>query len=111
MGKPIRDKDALITAKLHYRECAICGTTEGLHVHHILFRSHGGDDVPENLCVLCLYDHDEIHAYKAFAWYALETYIRAERKDVLLYLRQKLGDGSAVFFRRLSSPPITLTPE
>lgn len=32
-----------------------------LHVHHIIFRSKGGSDSPENLVVLCLNCHKKIH--------------------------------------------------
>jgi hypothetical protein len=39
----------------------------GLEVHHITFRSHLGDDTPENLIVLCTKHHQEAqsHAIKA----------------------------------------------
>ena len=32
------------------------------HVHHILFRSNGGTDSPDNLIVLCEVCHNELHA-------------------------------------------------
>ena len=35
---------------------------EKLHIHHILFRSNGGTDSPENLVVLCEICHNELHA-------------------------------------------------
>lgn len=95
----IRNGAALALAKISYRECALCGETRNLHIHHVLFRSHGGDDVLENLCCLCLTCHDAIHARKRMTWFALKTYIMFEREDVAAYLARKLGPaGAAAFF-------------
>ena len=95
----IRDGAVLALAKLTYRECALCGATSNLHIHHVLFRSQGGDDVPENLCCLCLSCHEAIHARKRYQWFALKTYISFEREDVAAYLARKLGPaGAATFF-------------
>jgi hypothetical protein len=33
-----------------------------LHVHHIVFRIHGGSDAPSNLITLCERCHDALHA-------------------------------------------------
>jgi 5-methylcytosine-specific restriction endonuclease McrA len=41
--------------------CQFCGRREYLHVHHIHFRSRGGDDVEENLIVLCFSCHRAVH--------------------------------------------------
>ena len=35
-----------------------------LHVHHVVYRSQGGSDVPDNLVTLCRSCHDELHADK-----------------------------------------------
>lgn len=40
--------------------CRVCGT-QAVDVHHIVFRSHGGADVPENLICLCRTHHDMAH--------------------------------------------------
>ena len=49
--------------------CRCCGGRSGLHVHHIVFRSQGGSDEPDNLILLC----SECHANKAHGaeswWY------------------------------------------
>ena len=37
------------------------GCSEKLHVHHIIWRSRGGSDVPDNLLTLCKKHHDELH--------------------------------------------------
>jgi 5-methylcytosine-specific restriction endonuclease McrA len=43
-------------------QCRKCKTKKGkLHVHHIVFRSNGGTDSPENLMVLCPTCHDKLH--------------------------------------------------
>lgn len=48
--------------------CQTCGTADGnnkeLHVHHIVFRSNGGADSPDNLVVLCKSCHDKLHRQK-----------------------------------------------
>lgn len=89
--KRICDGVALALAKLACRECALCGSTDVLHVHHILFRSQGGDDVDANLCCLCLYCHEAIHARRQSAWSTLSRYVFSSREDTLLYLEDRLG--------------------
>ncbi len=40
-------------------------STDGLmklgHVHHLIYRSHGGPDTPENLLLLSAYAHQKVH--------------------------------------------------
>ena len=38
-----------------------CGRRSNLHAHHIIFRSHGGDDAEWNLITLCSTCHDAVH--------------------------------------------------
>lgn len=38
-----------------------CRAVSGLHVHHIVFRSRGGGDEPENLVTACDWHHRAIH--------------------------------------------------
>ena len=43
-------------------QCHKCKTKKGkLHVHHVIFRSNGGTDSPENLIVLCSDCHEKLH--------------------------------------------------
>ena len=43
-------------------QCQKCKTKKGkLHVHHVVFRSNGGTDSPENLIVLCSDCHEKLH--------------------------------------------------
>ena len=41
--------------------CARCGSSRNLHVHHRIRRSHGGQDISENLITLCAECHDWVH--------------------------------------------------
>jgi hypothetical protein len=38
-----------------------CDAHEALHLHHIVFRSHGGGDEPANLVTLCDFHHLSLH--------------------------------------------------
>jgi hypothetical protein len=40
----------------------VCRIREPLHAHHIVFRSHGGDDASYNLLTVCSDCHSAIHA-------------------------------------------------
>lgn len=46
--------------------CRWCGRngSSGLQVHHIMYRSQGGSDEPNNLILLCQQHHDEAHSNK-----------------------------------------------
>ena len=46
----------------HFR-CRICGNRRPLHAHHIVYRSHHGDDATWNLLSVCTACHDAIHLY------------------------------------------------
>lgn len=41
--------------------CRNCNFRGNLHAHHIVFRSHGGEDIAENLVTLCSGCHDGVH--------------------------------------------------
>lgn len=40
--------------------CMWCDSPRDLDAHHVLARSHGGPDVPENIVTLCRRDHDRV---------------------------------------------------
>lgn len=86
--------------RLSGRECALCGVTDWLQVHHILFRSQGGDDVKANLCLLCQSCHDALHAYDSQTWNSLFMYVLNHRPDTYEYLEEKLGTSADVYFHR-----------
>ena len=41
--------------------CQHCGSRDNLHLHHQLFRSHGGADSTDNLIILCASCHRALH--------------------------------------------------
>lgn len=45
-------------------QCQLCGTggENRLQLHHVVFRSHGGDHQSSNLVTLCFRCHDDVHA-------------------------------------------------
>jgi 5-methylcytosine-specific restriction endonuclease McrA len=42
--------------------CQLCGSMSGVEVHHLRFRSRGGQDCGENLITVCRPCHDGIHS-------------------------------------------------
>jgi len=44
--------------------CQQCGARNDLHVHHKVFRSHGGTDSADNLILLCACCHRALHGQR-----------------------------------------------
>lgn len=44
--------------------CALCDSTQYLQIHHVIPRSVGGSDFPENLITLCSKCHAAAHGTK-----------------------------------------------
>ena len=42
--------------------CRCCGRTWGLHRHHLVFRSQGGETSPQNVVTLCSKCHMDVHS-------------------------------------------------
>lgn len=63
-SKRIRDPDLMrrLHLELAGEPCDQCDTRPGAHLHHVHFRSRGGDDVRSNLLWLCSVCHMDIHA-------------------------------------------------
>lgn len=40
--------------------CAVCGAL-AVNLHHVIYKSHGGTDEPENLIPLCFLHHSWHH--------------------------------------------------
>lgn len=55
-----KDIDAFVLKRAHYR-CERCGALKPLQVHHITYRSHGGDHTASNKEALCSADHEGVH--------------------------------------------------
>lgn len=105
----IVDKDALRVARLLSDECAACGRPPG-SAHHVIPRGERGDDVPENIVLLCGSGNTGCHGawhgnpYTVTAGGAVAARIDAlwvarrigqtlleSRPDVIEYVRRKLG--------------------
>ena len=71
--------------------------------HHLLPKGQRGDDVPANLICLCSHHHRLVHAEDTPTLVLLGEHLLLERPDVVLYVKQKLGDaeGAAWLARRL----------
>ena len=50
----------------HCPYCALCGSTQNLHIHHILYRSEGGPTSLWNLIRLCEKCHTKVHSSKRY---------------------------------------------
>lgn len=65
---PARVKNPRLLKHFHLNSigepCDECGVRTGIHVHHKVFRSQGGGDVPENLAWLCGVCHDAAHGIR-----------------------------------------------
>lgn len=48
------------------QRCRICGTSDSLHAHHVIYRSQGGSNDPENLLMLCHECHSLVHSDKTY---------------------------------------------
>ena len=42
--------------------CRYCRVRQNLHIHHITYRSHGGEDAMYNLVTLCMQCHEAVHS-------------------------------------------------
>jgi 5-methylcytosine-specific restriction endonuclease McrA len=57
---------AIAVAEVRARDrgrCRVCGGL-GVDPHHIIFRSLGGKDTTDNLCIVCFVCHEAIHAHR-----------------------------------------------
>lgn len=46
------------------KTCRMCGSSRGLHCHHVDYRSQGGPDTEGNLVLLCAEHHELVHSDK-----------------------------------------------
>lgn len=90
-----RDPELLRLLAFEYDECALCGLPGPLHMHHVLYRSQGGDDVRANIVALCQHCHHDIHMVETDVHRLLARHIEEYREDTRIYLTSKLGFGGA----------------
>ena len=75
-----------------HKYCEVClfegrGKVEAVQVHEIVFRSHQGKCVPDNMISTCLADHERMHFRRAEWLYREDLYKmkggRDEKRDSL----------------------------
>jgi hypothetical protein len=84
----------MMLLKLRSDECELTGRVDRLHLHHVIFRSQGGDDVEGN--IVCMTDdlHDRYHRHDTLARLMLAQHIIRKRPDTMIYMALKMGTGS-----------------
>jgi 5-methylcytosine-specific restriction endonuclease McrA len=92
----IRDPILLRMLKMEYDECEISGVTADLHLHHVIFKSHGGDDLRSNIICLTESVHTRYHRGDSRARIALARLVETRRTDVAEYIERKLGGRDAL---------------
>jgi len=67
--KPIRSKSNYMKYRKEHEFCEIpgCGAL-AVDCHHIVFKSQGGSDIPENFIALCRAHHQEAHGSDSRKW-------------------------------------------
>lgn len=93
----IRDKELLRQLHSLWRDCALCGNTDRLSLHHI--HKHPRDDVQGNLVMLCGDGvrgcHGLIESHHGPTERALMRYILNARPDTINYLAATMGPAVA----------------
>lgn len=92
----IKDPVLLRLLKFELLECEVTGETFNLHLHHVIYKSHGGDDVRGNIICLAESVHTAYHAGNYEAKLLIGTHIDTKRPDVARYLHDKLGGADAL---------------
>jgi 5-methylcytosine-specific restriction endonuclease McrA len=64
-------------------KCRHCNSRAGLHPHHLVYKSKGGEDVINNLITLCFVCHEAVH-----------------NRKLLIILLDKVGSEGVVSFKR-----------
>lgn len=59
--------------------CRVCSRREGVEVHHVKFRSLGGEHSTANCALLCPECHADIHAYRVVVTGDANKQLRIER--------------------------------
>jgi len=105
-GPRVRDKQLLQELHLRWRECALCGATDPLSLHHI--NNKPRDDVEPNLVMLCGDGvrgcHGLIEGQDGSTVKALATYLLEKRPDTVAYFMGLWGSIAAAdwFSRRMT---------
>lgn len=92
----IKDPALLTRLKFEYDECELTGETQSLHLHHVIFRSHCGDDLRQNIVCMARWKHDLYHAGDPQTMFELAVLVEHVRSDVAGYISEKLGSPAAL---------------
>jgi hypothetical protein len=92
----IKDPALLELLKYEHDCCELTGETENLHLHHVIFKSHGGDDLRANIVCMVGWLHDAYHAGDRAARQRLAHHVNTERTDVAAYISEKLSGPEAL---------------
>ena len=65
--------------------CRHCNNSHGLDPHHVVYKSAGGMDVPNNLLTLCRKCHDDIHGGRLM----IETIAELATDIIVKFWKQK----------------------
>lgn len=108
----IKDPVLLRLLKFEFDCCEITGVTTDLHLHHVIFKSHGGDDIRENIICISESVHTPYHQGNARIKLLVARHVDEFRPDVACYIAEKLGGADPLleWFRRhgLHDPPVDL---
>lgn len=87
----VKDPNLLACLKVEYDCCEVTGVVDSLHLHHIVYRSQGGDDTRANIICLDRDFHDRYHQADPVARLMLAEHLVRNRPDTLAYLADKVG--------------------
>ena len=91
--RPRRIKDPALMRLLKYEvdECEVTGGVGLLHLHHVILKSQGGDDLRENILSMTEGLHEGYHRGDPIARGLVAQHIDRNRPDVACYIAEKLG--------------------
>ena len=69
--------------KMKLEFCALCGTTEKLHHHHVIPKAQGGTDDEDNLLTLCYDHHAMIHSISPTRFNNMQVLAAIGRKNAM----------------------------
>lgn len=104
----IKDPALLRLLKFEYDCCEMTGIVYNLHLHHVIFKSHGGDDLRENIICITEAIHGLYHRGDHHTRLRVAQYIDQHRPDIGSYIAEKLGGGEPLleWFTRHGLAPI-----
>lgn len=98
LKRPARIKDPALMRllKFEYDCCEISGLTGDLHLHHVILKGQGGDDLRENIICMSKKLHELYHQGQPAARLLIAQHVDTQRPDVACYIAEKLGSADAL---------------